>query len=396
VLLGMAVLTLHTPAKIAALPRLYKCQCGGSIFFRNSMCLRCNKPLGYEPHLGRVCPLAPGPRPDTWSIIGERHVIGERHITGEPEEKLFRYCSNSTSAAGCNWLVPAENPQAFCISCRLNRTIPDLSIAENGTNWRAIELAKRSLVSTLIALGLPVKSRVTEDPEAGLAFDFLRDPAEGPHVLTGHSHGVITLNLDEADDAKRESIRAMMQEPYRTVLGHLRHEVGHYYWDRLVDQTPWLEAFRAVFGDERADYAKALEGHYKDGPPADWQSHYVSAYASAHPWEDWAETWAHYLHIVDTLEIVISFRLDIDSVDMPFDDFGPDVLVQPDRPFLNYLNAWTRFTAVLNEFSRSMGLPDFYPFVLSKDSVRKLHFVHTLVESQANPGRIWRDWRNAA
>jgi hypothetical protein len=189
------------------------------------------------------------------------------------------------------------------------------------------------------------------------------------------------LNIEEADDATRERVRERMHEPYRTVLGHLRHEVGHYYWDRLVDGTPCLDAFRELFGDERRDYAEALERHYRQGPPAEWQNCYVSAYASSHPWEDWAETWAHYLHIVDAVGTAFSFRLDIDSVEMPFEGFASDALVRPDKQFLKLLNSWARFTAVLNEFSRSMGLPDFYPFVLSKSAVKKVHFVHTLVES---------------
>ena len=364
------MLTLRRAARPASLPRLYKCQCGTAVFFRNNLCLRCETPLGYEPIRGRVSPLAPGTEPGTWTIIGDR------------ESSVFRYCANAQSPAVCNWLVPVDaKSQSLCISCRLNRTIPDLTIAENGVNWQRIELAKRRLVSELLALQLPVKSRVSEDPEHGLAFDFLRDPPDGPRIVTGHSHGVITLNIEEADDAIRERTRAQMHEPYRTVLGHLRHEVGHYYWERLVDGSQWLDPFRQLFGDDRAHYADALARYYREGPAPDWQMRHVSAYASSHPWEDWAETWAHYLHIVDTLETAFSFRLNINSVEMPFEPFQSDALVRRDQPFLNLVNSWARFTAVLNEFSRSMGLPDFYPFVLSKESVKKVHFIHTLIAS---------------
>jgi len=312
-----------------------------------------------------------GPEPNTWILIGY------------PSDRLYRSCANASSPAACNWLVPAtaDNPNQLCVSCRLNRTIPDLSIDKNRLNWHSIELAKRQLVSGLLCLGLPVKSRVCEDPQAGLAFDFLGDTADGKRVMTGHCQGIITLNIEEADPATRERTRQQLHEPYRTVLGHLRHEAGHYYWDRLVNGSLWLDRFRDAFGDERQDYTQALARHYREGPPANWQTSYVTAYASAHPWEDWAETWAHYLHIVDTLEIASSFRLDINSVEMPFEAFGQDVLPQPEKRFLDFLNSWIRFTAVLNEFSRSMGLVDFYPFVLSRSSVRKLHFVHTLIES---------------
>ena len=366
---------LSQPANLASLIRLYRCQCGGPVFFSNNICLRCNTALGYEPARGRISPLIATVKANTMTIIGDEG--------GE----LFQYCSNNGSAASCNWLVKVEdefNPQALCISCRLNRMIPNLTGQENRKNWHRIEHAKRRLVSTLLALGLPVKSRVGEDRKTGLAFDFLSDSADGPHVITGHSDGIITLNVAEADHATRESVREQMQEPYRTVLGHLRHEVGHYYWDRLVDGTSWLDGFRELFGDERQDYAAALEKYYKQGPSPDWQFSFVSSYATSHPWEDWAETWAHYLHIVDTLEIAFSFGLDIESVEMPFEAFGPEVLVKPDTRFLQYLNSWARFTAVLNEFSRSMGLLDFYPFVLSIGSVRKVHFVHMVVEAEWN------------
>jgi hypothetical protein len=259
----------------------------------------------------------------------------------------------------------------------LNRTIPDLSDPSNGENWRRIELAKRQLISSLLMLGLPVKPKM--EGVEGLAFDFLRTPDQGPRVLTGHSDGIITLNIEEADDPTRESIREQMHEPYRTLLGHLRHEVGHYYWDRLVRESKWIDPFRELFGDDRQDYTQALHRHYQQGPPPDWPERYVSAYASSHPWEDWAETWAHYLHMVDTLDTAESFSLDIESVEMPFEGFKAEALVQPDDQFLHFINSWSRFTAVLNELSRSMGLPDFYPFVLSKSSVGKLHFIHNVV-----------------
>ncbi len=246
-------------------------------------------------------------------------------------------------------------------------------------------MAKRRLISSLLAFGLPVASRVSEDPEHGLAFDLLRAVPGGPPVITGHANGIITLNIEEAEDSTRERTREQMHEPYRTLLGHLRHETGHYYWDRLIAGSTWIEPFRALFGDETFDYTQALQKHYQQGPPANWQEHYVSAYASVHPWEDWAETWAHYLHLVDTLETASSFRLAIDSVELPFERFQADSLAQPEAPnaveFLELLNAWGRMTVVLNELSRSMGLPDFYPFVLSRDAVAKLHFVHTVLTS---------------
>jgi hypothetical protein len=362
--------------KPVAAGRAYFCRCERPIFFRNSVCLACNAPLGYEPHLRQVFPLAPGTENGTWQLEREGVNPGK-----------YRRCANLETSAGCNWLVSeAElegNPRLLCIACRLNRTIPDLSIPENGVLWGRVEAAKRRVVSSLLALQLPVESRVDQDTERGLAFDFLHSPAEGPRVLTGHDGGVITINIEEADDSARERIREQLREPYRTLLGHLRHEVGHYYWDRLIDGSTWLEDFRKLFGDERQDYAAALQRNYQQGPLPGWAQQHVSAYASVHPWEDWAETWAHYLHMIDTLDTAFSFGLDSRKLEMEIDPFSRDALFQPNHPgakrFLAFLNAWISLTAVLNELARSMGQPDLYPFALPRPAVAKLHFIHLVV-----------------
>jgi hypothetical protein len=359
--------------------RAYRCICQRPVFFRNSMCLACKTPLGYESELGRLAPLAPGPEPRLWTLADGADGKGS-------PDALYRYCGNFDSAAGCNWLVPVgadgKSP-ALCVACRLNRTIPDLSYPENGMLWERIEAAKRRLVSQLLALGLPVASRETEDPERGLMFDFLRAPPGGPPVMTGHADGLITLDIEEADDVRREHRRTQLHEPYRTLLGHLRHEIGHYYWQRLVVDSPWIEGFRELFGDERADYAAALDKHYREGPPPDWANFHVTSYASVHPWEDWAETWAHYLHMVDTVDTALSFGLDAEEVEIEVEPFGADALWRTDVPgandFLEFLNSWVELTNVLNELSRSMGQPDFYPFVLPRAAVAKLQFIHCVV-----------------
>lgn len=355
--------------------RSFRCACERPVFFRNSQCLGCLAPLGYEPGSGRVRALAGGSGGGRFRIAG----------VGEPDPAEYVRCANFQSPAGCNWLVPAESAEPLCVACRLNRTIPDLSIPGNGDLWRELESAKRRLVAQLMDLRLPVKSRVSEDPTAGVMFDFLRSPPGGPRVLTGHHAGLITLNIDEADDSIRERMRTDLREPYRTLLGHFRHEIGHYYWDRLVVGSQWWIPFRELFGDERADYGSALRGNYGFGPPPDWPHRHVSAYASVHPWEDWAETWAHYLHIVDTLDTALGFGLDAFDVDFDVEPFPMDALFDPKAPgapeFLELLNSWVRLTGVVNELTRSMGQPDLYPFVLSTPAVRKLHFVHSVVTS---------------
>ncbi|MCE4536312.1 putative zinc-binding peptidase [Pelomonas sp. P7] len=359
-------------------PRAYSCACGRPIFFRNSECLACHRPLGYAATRGTLLALEPAP---------PRAGQGGWREAGVPARRAPRHvrCANLDSAAACNWLLEADEVAAgftLCRCCRLTRTVPDLSQPGAALWWCRVEQAKRRLVSSLIGLKLPVASKA-EDPAHGLAFDLLMPPAEGPGVVTGHADGVITLDVSEADDARREQRRDQLGEPYRTLLGHLRHECGHYYWQRLVEASAWLEPFRALFGDEREDYAAALQRHYANGAPTDWGQRFVSAYASAHPWEDWAETWAHYLHLVDTLDTARSFGLDGERVELSYERFTVDVVAEASDPdaagFVQLINSWMELTGVLNELSRAMGVADFYPFVLSAPAVRKLHFVHRVI-----------------
>ncbi|WKB52202.1 zinc-binding metallopeptidase family protein [Eleftheria terrae] len=367
----------------AARQRAYRCRCGRPVFFSNTLCLGCHTPLGYEPAQGQVLPLQ--------SLAGQPGLWGLDASPGEaaPAPRRYRRCANFDTPAGCNWLVPVDEPappgQPLCVACRLNRTIPNLGLAGNGLRWARIEQAKRRLVSALLGLGLPVRSRLGEDVQHGLAFDFLESQPGGPAVITGHADGIVTLDIREADDAHREQMREQLHEPYRTLLGHLRHEVGHYYWERLVAGTDWHEPFRSLFGDERRDYPAALRQHYEQGPPADWALRHVSAYASAHPWEDWAETWAHYLHMMDTLDTSLSFGLASESLEVEWEPFSAAALYRSDEAqvedFLSLINGWVELTGVLNELSRAMGEPDFYPFVLAAEAVRKLHFVHLVVHA---------------
>jgi hypothetical protein len=357
-----------------ATPRVFRCRCGRPVFFRNSRCLACGAALGYDPERGRLLPLAPGPVEGTWRVDGDADGA-----SASP----YRRCANLDTAAGCNWLVAADDANPLCRCCRLTRILPDLSEPGNAERWGLVERAKRRLVSSLIGLRLPVRSKQLEDPARGLAFDLLRAPPGGPGVITGHADGVITLDVEEADDATREARRASLHEPYRTLLGHLRHEVGHYYWGRLVRGTAWEAACRERFGDERIDYAAALQRHYAQGAPGDWPSRFVSAYAAAHPAEDWAETFAHYLHVVDTIDTAGSFGLDAARAGLAYEPF-PAELLDGETPeaaaaFMRFVTGWMELTGVLNELSRAMGLADFYPFVLSAAAVRKLHFVHRLV-----------------
>lgn len=253
--------------------------------------------------------------------------------------------------------------------------------------WARIEGAKRRMLHTLDRLAL-AHPNLAEDPDGGLRFHFLTQKATPHKVLTGHDTGLITLSVEEAEDATREARRTALGEPYRTLLGHFRHEIGHFYWDRLVAPGPWLAPFRELFGDERADYALALKRYYDNGPAEDWSSRFVSAYASSHPWEDWAETWAHYLHIIDGLETAQAWGVCLaSSPHNPADPAQP----QDGEAFIGRLRGdWLPLSRFLNSMNRSLGHPDAYPFVLAEPVVGKLQFVHRLCRAAGD--LAWTSW----
>jgi hypothetical protein len=349
--------------------RIFHCDhCENLVFFENTHCLRCGHLLAFLPDLMEIGSLDPAGE-GTWQSPHPAAV-----------GRTYRLCANYSGAQVCNWAVDARRDETLCAACQLTTTIPDLTVEGHQAAWYKLELAKRRLVYTLLNLHLPIAPR-SRDPR-GLAFEFLADAADGqPPVMTGHSGGVITISLAEADDAERERRRNALREPYRTLLGHMRHESGHYYWTRLVEDTDRLDAFRAQFGDERDDYAAALQGHYTNGPVADWQTRFVTAYASAHPWEDWAETWAHYLHIADTLETAAACGVSIRPRrgDEPALPKVPDTAGTPATSFDRLMASWYPLTYLLNNLNRGLGLADGYPFVLSPPAVEKLRFVHDTV-----------------
>jgi hypothetical protein len=353
--------------------KLFECQnCGQPLYFENTRCESCGRGLGYLPAAEVVTAVEEGRR-------GLR-ALAERN-------GRYRYCANIQQNA-CNWLIPVESPEQFCAACRHNRMIPDLSVADNLAHWRKIETAKHRLFYTLLKLHLPLKTRL-EDPDNGLAFDFLAaPPADAEPVLTGHASGLITINLAEADDSERERMRRQMGEPYRTLLGHFRHEIAHYYWDQLVRDTPGIDAFRQLFGDERVDYAAALQQHYGDGPPPDWQERFVTAYASVHPWEDWAETWAHYFHMVDTLETASAFGLRVRPRVTKGADLSTAIDFDPHSATMDrIIDSWLPLTFAVNSINRSMGMADLYPFVLSPPVIVKLSFIHDRIHASSESRR---------
>jgi hypothetical protein len=339
--------------------RTFTCtHCGNTLYFENDVCLKCGQTVGF--------------RPDLMTMV----------TSAEAQAAAIQPCRNWSEWNACNWYVAgALDPSSgYCLGCGFDEVVPNLSDPQRLALWTETERAKRRLIYTLLRLGLPLGP---SGDKQGLRFRLLADervdtgavdPPAQDAVVIGHAEGQLTMNVVEADDAHREAMRKRLNEPYRTMLGHLRHEIGHYYWYRIVEGTPRLDEFRALFGDERSDYAAALAAHYSRAPGDDWQSSFVSFYASAHPWEDFAETWAHYIHILDTIETASDAGIRL----------GDRKLAEPlplaaDRPFTATLADWLPLSIAMNQLNRSMGMRDVYPFTLTDRVIDKLTFVHRCV-----------------
>lgn len=388
--------------------RLFHCtHCGSLVFFDSTECLGCGSTLAFDPQrLDMVAVQPVDGAQGAWELRGSspspaNAAFAAGNAVAEPASEgdaLPRYamCANREAHNACNFAIPQPaadaaageagpaEPTPLCVSCQQTRILPDLSDPNNVRRWTAIENAKRRLYYSLAQMGIAHVAG-----EAGPVYEFKADTPDDK-VLTGHADGLITLNVAEADDDERARRRLDLGEPYRTLLGHLRHESGHYYWDVLVLRGGHADAFRAVFGDERADYGEALKAHYASAPHTGWQDDFVSDYATSHPWEDWAETWAHYLHMVDLLETAESYRTEL-SLPGPQGEpryamANPFGIPAPD--FDAMLAAWVPLTLLLNSLNRSLGQLDAYPFALGAGVKDKLRFVHALVHGQLTPAPV--------
>ena len=313
----------------------FRCQvCDSQLFFENSRCVTCGTALGFSRAAAAIVPVD-----DQGRYVDAAGLV-------------WHVCRN-LDLSGCTWLAPLEGGQ--CSACDLTRTRPSDADPEGLAQFAKAEAAKRHLVVELDSRGFSVD---------GLSFDMLSSTSEGADDVTiGHADGVITIDLAETDDARRERIRDELGEPYRTLLGHLRHEVGHFVQMRLVTDGETLERYRTLFGDETVDYRGAIDRHYAEGPPSGWEASYISAYATMHPFEDFAETFAHYLHIVDTCETAAEHGL-ITVAPTAFGSFRD--LVR---------GVWIPLSIALNQINRSMGKDDLYPFVITQPVLDKLDFV---------------------
>ena len=382
------------------------CDQGGMLFFDSVRCNLCGRIVGYCPDRLQLFSFDLVEAPNLWKPCGDSNDSAtttqyRQALTNDSATTTqYRQCWNYHTENVCNWMVPATETDPYCRACRLNGIIPDLTPPRHREYWARLEAAKRRTLHTLFELDLWIASK-REDPRHGLQFLFLADKDSGSEftrplagqnpVYTGHNEGDITINLAEADEVARERTRIRLGETYRTVLGHFRHETGHYFWFTLVAANPQRHVeFRELFGDETADYQAALDAYYENGPKPDWGSNYLTAYCTMHPWEDWAETWAHYLHMVDTLETSMAFEVQMNGKRIPAVPLPQDEsTAAASHHFDAMINDWMRLAVGLNALNHSMGLQDAYPFVLTNLVQTKLRFVHDLiVDEQKRNGKV--------
>lgn len=332
--------------------RTFPCCCGNLLFFDSTVCLQCGLDTGLCPACQRVAPL----------VAGKSGRLQCGHA--ECGAALQR-CHNYAREQLCNRCLPltADSPETLCDYCSLTAVIPDLAVEGNRDRWHRLERAKQRVLYILDLIGLSF--RPTNQPDVPtLSFEFKADGQQP--VPTGHEQGCITINIREADDVEREKARVQFGEPQRTLVGHFRHELGHYFWDRLVKGRRDKEC-REVFGDERnPSYAEALDRYHANGPIAGWQDNYISAYATMHPWEDFAETFGAYLDMVSVLDTASHFqvaRCKLDNLE-------------------SMIKNYQQVGLIANEFNRDMGLVDLVPEIFVPAVVEKLRFVHSLRKQQ--------------
>ncbi|MBD8079933.1 putative zinc-binding metallopeptidase [Cellulosimicrobium arenosum] len=353
--------------------RAFSCsRCGSLVGFEDPTCVSCGSTLGYVHGIDRM-----------------RALDDDGRARWEGVPRIL--CANQP--LGCNWLVP-EGPEleAFCVACRLVRRHPSPGDDLATDQYAAALVAERRLLFQVLENDLPITSYAERD--GGLAFDLLSSTTGDP-VTIGHADGVVTIDLSETGDAYRESLRVELGEPYRTMLGHFRHETGHYYWQELVSSSPALLArCRELFGDDTADYQQAIDRHYAHGAPDGWRAEFISEYATMHPYEDFAESWAHYLHITDTLQTAASFGMNLGGLigDKLAPELRGSLATHPAFSVTGYreatmeeiLTLWHPLAIAFNQINRSMGKNDLYPFVLTEPVRAKLAFVHEVVSGQSH------------
>lgn len=351
--------------------RLFSCShCQSPVYFENLTCLSCQYWLAYEP--------------DDDAMLAFKNVPLEPdagQAKAKPEGYAARVCANRSTAACCNWLVAKDQSSVLCQSCQLTSVYPPQNTEAGQQAWKLSEQAKRRWLVTILKMGLAARPK-REGKDGGITFHILQPGADKTTVLTGHADGLITINAAESDPVERVTRRTAMEEPYRTLLGHFRHESGHYYWQVLVGpDAACLASCRELFGDDRLDYADSLERNYRDGPPANWEKSFISSYAASHPWEDFAETWAHYMHMLDALDLAQSWGLQLPNY--PTAEIDAFAKQAPETGFGALLRRWLPLSLFANSLSKTLGHDDAYPFAPSSLVIKKLAWIHQLVVDKA-------------
>ncbi|WP_368030472.1 putative zinc-binding metallopeptidase [Arcobacter sp. s6] len=377
--------------------KTFKCSCKDHqiLFFESKTCLACERVVGVDDNFDKV----------------EAYDLDEKtgfYFKANDEKKIpYQKCDNHADYQACNGMVNMDtfvavpkSDEVLCFACRFNEIIPNLSIVEHIPLWRKMETAKRRAIYTLKALDLPLENP-RQNPKSALSFDFIADSNVDDHFLTkledqepvytGHDNGHITINIAEANDVARSSAKLAMGEKYRTLLGHFRHELAHYYFEKLILISPEKHKLcKKYFGDDDLDYSEALKKHYESGAPKNWNDDFISEYATMHPYEDWAETWAHYMHIIDTLETAKNFNItgslngntsdngDVGELNLPQNS----CLFSSQTSINTILDTWMDFAIILNSLNRSMGMADAYPFVLTQPVRTKLSFIHHVIHDK--------------
>ena len=319
--------------------RVYTCPaCNEPVYFRNLGC-SCGAELSYDPEQ-------------------------DRFVQGAA------WCSNRQKIA-CNWI--AEDKDGHCRSCSMTEIIPDAFRDNNVSLWSDAEFAKRWVLSNLSRWGWFTNNDAGARPRFHLLSEDTRK-GEKP-VIMGHADGLITINVIEADPVERERRRDDLSERLRTMNAHFRHEIAHFLQLRLSEDDTFLKEFRALFGDETADYGEALKAYYANGAPPDFEQRHVTRYASSHPHEDWAETAAHVMHLTDIVDSAAASGLQ--RGDRP--TFGYDAYAEPDAEAL--ISQAVDLGLALNRVNRSMGLQDLYPFVISPLARQKMVFTHGAISN---------------
>ena len=282
--------------------KTYECTCGNALYFENSKCIGCGAEVGWCPSCESITTLL---------FSGDGAYQCGNTACGARLVKCHNYAVENV----CNRCImaPVGNSllQNRCDCCLHNDTIPDLLVEGNREKWAKLEAAKRRLFYTLDLLGLS-RGVSGQNQLLPLMFDFKadiipknefwRNVGSGEKVYTGHANGKITINIREADSVKREKLRVDLGETHRTLVGHFRHEIGHYYWDLLV-RGQRESACIAVFGNhQQPTYAQALDRHYQYGAPVGWEENFVSSYATMHPWEDFAESFSTWINLIEVLD----------------------------------------------------------------------------------------------